>query len=63
MLHTQIRLLEAWWRLRHHLDHDDERGEVTASTALIVLLVIAAIAAGGIIATKITGNAEAVPTP
>ena len=32
-------------------------------TALIVILVIAAIAAGGVIATKIGNNAAAVPEP
>ena len=32
-------------------------------TAIIVLLVVAAIAAGGIIAGKITDNANNVPSP
>jgi hypothetical protein len=69
MLEFQVRLLTAWWQaadnVRQRLDdtRDDERGEITATTALIVLLVIAAIAAGGIIATKITNNANNVPEP
>lgn len=68
MLELQIRLLNAWVaageRLRTSLsDASDERGEVTAQTALIVLLVIAAIAAGGIIAAKINSNANNVPSP
>ena len=50
-------------RQRLHDARDDERGEVTATTALIVILVIAAIAAGGVIATKITNNANNVPEP
>jgi heme A synthase len=41
----------------------DDRGEVTATTALIVLLVVAAIAAGGIIAAKLVANANNVPSP
>ena len=69
MLELQLRLLNAWWqagdtlRQRLHDVRDDDRGEVTATTALIVILVIAAIAAGGIIATKINQNANKVPTP
>lgn len=69
MLEIQIQLLTVWWAastdLNQRLDrarHDD-RGEVTATTALIVILVIAAIAAGGIIATRITDNANNVPSP
>ena len=68
MLELQIRLLAAWTtageQLRTRLsDARNERGEVTAQTALIVLLVIAAIAAGGIIAAKINSNANNVPSP
>jgi hypothetical protein len=69
MLELQAKLLVAWAaageviRQRVRDARDDERGEVTATTALIVLLVIAAIAAGGVIASKITGNANNVPSP
>ncbi len=68
MLELQIRLLNAWGaagaRLRSKIaEGTDERGEVTAQTALIVLLVIAAIAAGGVIAAKINSNANNVPSP
>ena len=70
MLELQIRILSAWiatgQAIRHRLDtfrEDGDRGEVTATTALIVLLVIAAIAAGTIIAAKITSNANNVPSP
>ena len=69
MLEMQIRVLSCWLavtgRLRTVVDEarNDDRGEVTATTALIVLLVIAAIAAGGVIATKITDNAKNVPSP
>lgn len=40
-----------------------ERGSSTAQTAMILLLVGAAIAAGTIIAGKMTENANNVPTP
>jgi succinate dehydrogenase hydrophobic anchor subunit len=69
MLEIQIQLLTAWWHatstVRQRLDdaHQDDRGEITATTALIVLLVVAAIAAGGVIASKIAANANNVPTP
>ncbi len=69
MLDLQIHLLTAWWQaadtLRQRLDdaRDDDRGEITATTALIVILVIAAIAAGGVIASKIAANANNVPSP
>lgn len=69
MLDVQIRILTAWYtagdELRSRLvaAGRDERGEVTATTAIIVLLVIAAIAAGGVIAAKITSNANSVPSP
>ena len=70
MLQLQLHLLSAWLRatelagewLRAASD-DHDRGEVTATTALIVILVIAAIAAGGIIASKIASNANRVPSP
>jgi len=69
MLKTQVQVLESWRRARESalstsLDlQDRDRGEVTAQTAMIALLVIAAIAAGGIIASKITGNANKIPSP
>lgn len=69
MLQLQMKLLTAWMAAREAVTerleearHDD-RGEVNAQTAFIVLLVIAAIAAGGIIATNITDNANNVPSP
>lgn len=70
MLQLQLHLLTAWLhagdlaRERLQAARDDhDRGEVTATTALIVILVLAAIAAGGIIASKIANNANAVPEP
>lgn len=68
MLDLQIRLWSAWKMAAETVrgrivDSSDDRGEVTAQTALIVLLVIAAIAAGGIIAAKINSNANNVPSP
>lgn len=67
MLELQIKILSAWsavgGRLRRRAERYDDRGEVTATTALIVLLVIAAIAAGTIIAAAITNNASNVPEP
>ena len=69
MLELQVQLLCAWWQIsdtireRLHSIRDDERGEVTAQTAVIVILVIASIAAGTVIATKIAGYANKVPDP
>lgn len=67
LLKQQIKMLTAWYAvgdaMRDRVREDRDRGEVTATTALIVLLVIAAIAAGTIIATKITNNANNVPEP
>lgn len=67
MLELQIKLLTAWWSVTdaasNRIEDERDRGEVTATTAIIVLLVIAAIAAGTIIATRITTNANNVPTP
>jgi hypothetical protein len=58
MLEFQINLLTAWWAAAEaahaRLASDRDRGEVTAQTALIVILVIAA---------KINNNADAVPEP
>lgn len=68
MLELQIQILAAWYavsdRTRRRLDvAQRDRGEITATTALIVILVIAAIGAGTVIATKITNNANNVPEP
>jgi len=68
MLELQVKVLAAWHRAGDSIrsraaGEVDDRGEVTATTALIVILVIAAIAAGGVIATKIGNNAAAVPEP
>ncbi len=67
MLELQIKLLTAWWSATDsaasRIEGERDRGEVTATTAIIVLLVIAAIAAGTIIAARITANANNVPTP
>jgi hypothetical protein len=67
MLKTQVQVLESWRRAResallNSMD-DRDRGEVTAQTAMIALLVIAAVAAGTIIASRITGNANKIPSP
>ncbi len=69
MMKTQVQIIALWYQagcaLRalasDRLDEDD--GEVTAQTALIVLLVAAAIVAGGIIATRMTDNANNIESP
>lgn len=66
MLETQIKILQAWYRATDALRQaasDEDRGEVTAQTALIVLLVAAAIAAGTAIALAIRSNTDNIPTP
>ena len=60
--------LRAWirWQTTSHTIQrrmTREEGEITATTAIIVLLTIAAITAGGIIAGKIVANANNVPAP
>jgi hypothetical protein len=62
--------LYVWWltattNLHDRLDaaRRDDRGEITSTTAIIVLLVTAAITAGGIIAAKLIANANNVPSP
>lgn len=69
MLKTQVQIMETWRRTREaalptpaeRLEQD--RGEVTAQTAMIALLVLAAVAAGGVIAGKIAGHAAKIPAP
>ncbi|HWL44550.1 MAG TPA: hypothetical protein VNQ73_16540 [Ilumatobacter sp.] len=69
MLEAQVQVMCLWWaagdRLRatHSRAAERDRGEVTATTALIFILVVAAIAAAGVIASKITNNASRVPDP
>jgi hypothetical protein len=69
MLEVQLRLLSYWMaasealRSRVEEARHDDRGEVTATTVIIVLLVGAALIAGGVIASKITDNANNVPSP
>ncbi len=48
-------------RFRAQWEHDRDRGEVSATTvALAALLVLAAIAVGGIIRAKVTTKAESI---
>jgi hypothetical protein len=70
MPHVNLLALELWLRAgdsiaaaRRRVNDDRDRGEVTATTALIVILVIAAIAAATVIATRMTDNANNVPSP
>lgn len=69
LLVFQVRVLTLFCALRSAAHdrierlRDDERGEVTATTALIVLLVAAAVVAGGVIANKIKSNADSIPSP
>lgn len=61
--HLYCLWLTATGALSDRLDERDDRGEVTATTAIIVLLVAAAITAGGVIANKLVANANNVPSP
>ena len=67
MLELQVKILSAWHHagesMRARAKAGDDTGDVTASTALTVLLVVAALAAGAVIAAKIANNAAAVPEP
>lgn len=68
MLKIQLEIIQLWYaagdvmRDRTSAAHDD-RGEVTGQTALIVLLVTAAIAAGVAIAAAMQSNTSNIPTP
>lgn len=65
MQNAQLEILKLWHRAEeslHERAHDD-RGEVTGQTALIVLLVGAAILAGGAIAAAMASNTSNIPTP
>jgi hypothetical protein len=69
MLQFQIAILTLWSHttglVRDRIDdarHDD-RGEITSTTVLIVILAVAAVTAGAIIAGKISDNASNIPTP
>ena len=70
MLEAQVQVLSLWSqaaaRMRVALRHaraERDRGEVTAQTAMIFLLVVAAIAAGIVVAARITSNANNIPEP
>ena len=69
MLHIQLHLLGLWWqagdvvRERLRAASDDDRGDVNATVVMIIIMVIATIAAGGIIASKIIDNANNIPSP
>ena len=69
MTAASIRLY-IWWlnattTIRDKIDdaRRDERGDVNATTVMIVLLVVGAITAGGIITAKLVGQAKKIPDP
>ena len=70
MMTASIRLY-VWWltattALHERLDdarHDRERGDVNATTVMIVILVVGAIAAGGVITGKLLAHARKIPDP
>ncbi|MGB3733315.1 MAG: hypothetical protein WA964_00060 [Ilumatobacter sp.] len=68
MLQTQIQILQLWTKAGEVIQTRlspayDDRGEVTAQTALIVVLVTAAIAAGAAITLAMSANTSSIPTP
>jgi hypothetical protein len=67
MLALQIQMMMAWLttkdRALRRWDDESERGEVTATMAMIALLVAAAVVAAGIIAVKMSAHANKVPNP
>lgn len=62
LLPIQIQMLLLWQTAKTSLAEraSDERGEITATTVMIVLLVGAAVTAGGIIAAKIIAEANSI---
>lgn len=68
MLKTQIDIIQLWYRAGTEIRNRasaarDDRGEVTGQTALIVLLVTAAIAAGAAITAAMSANTSNIPSP
>lgn len=68
MLKIQLEIIQLWHTAGDAIRttasaRQDDRGEVTGQTALIVLLVTAAIAAGVAIAAAMTANTSNIPTP
>jgi hypothetical protein len=63
MIEVQIRLLTTWAAARRTIIERaaDDRGEVTAYTVMLVLMVAAALTVGGIIAAKMIGEANKIP--
>ncbi len=67
MMHLTVSTHSRWliWRsdLHDRAHPNREHGGVPSDTAMIFLLVVAAIAAGTVIAAKIQGNVERIPSP
>lgn len=68
MMKASVELLQLWYRAGEMLREaaargDEDRGEVTGQTALIVLLVTAAIAAGVAITAVMASNTDNIPSP
>lgn len=68
MQNIQMELVQLWYKAGDVLAtaserSRDDRGEVTAQTALIVVLVTGAIAAGLLINAVLTDNVNAIPDP
>ncbi|MFK8025151.1 MAG: hypothetical protein AB8G26_14420 [Ilumatobacter sp.] len=68
MQQASIQILSLWFRADERLrslavSARDERGEVTGQTAMIVLLVTGAIAAGVAITAAMQANTSNIPTP
>jgi len=68
MMKTQIEMIQMGYRAGDAVrevaaSSRDDRGEVTGQTALIVLLVTAAIAAGIAIAAAMVANTSNIPSP
>ena len=68
MQQAQIEIINLWYRADERFktlvaNSRNDRGEVTGQTALIFLLVTAAVAAGAVIATRITSAADRIPEP
>lgn len=68
MMKPQVEMIRLGYRASNAVrevaaNSRDDRGEVTGQTALIVLLVTAAIAAGVAIAAAMASNTSNIPTP
>jgi hypothetical protein len=68
MLQLQLFVIQAWLTAKQgvterieNTDWTNDRGEITAQMIIIGILCLAAVAAGAIVTSKITGHVNKIP--